>query len=336
MILVDAIFVHTGGGKSILDYLISELNKTEVKVAYLLDSRYQSKVSLEVNDNVEFVAGFYNRYLFYRKNKDRITKVFCIGNLPPPIRLSNAYVITYLHSASYLDIVHLSVKERIIKYLKKKIFGMLISNSHLWIVQTDLMRKSLQNVSNISSNDIKILPFFKTVEVGDTELIKTDNRFFYPGTAETHKNHKRLIEGFCNFYDNFKTGSLYLTVEERFEDVFKYIELKRSQSYPIFNLGYIVKKERMAAEYARSEFLIFPSLQESFGLPLIEAIEFNCKIIASNYDYVSQVCEPSYVFDPKNINDISKAFENSLNPDMKYSYSKVNNEITEIINIIIR
>ena len=56
--------------------------------------------------------------------------------------------------------------------------------------------------------------------------------------------------------------------------------------------------------YKLVDFLIFPSTSESFGLPLLEAKFNNTKIIASNLEYVYDVCNPTFVFDPYEPRDI--------------------------------
>ena len=58
--------------------------------------------------------------------------------------------------------------------------------------------------------------------------------------------------------------------------------------------------------YKIVNFLIFPSLNESLGLPLIEANLYKLPIIASDLDYVYDVCEPSLTFDPYSEEDIFK------------------------------
>ena len=59
--------------------------------------------------------------------------------------------------------------------------------------------------------------------------------------------------------------------------------------------------------YRSSEFAIYPSLVESFGLPLIEASNHNCKVIANNLSYVHEIIKPSLTFDPYSIENISRA-----------------------------
>ena len=65
--------------------------------------------------------------------------------------------------------------------------------------------------------------------------------------------------------------------------------------------------------YLNSKFLIFPSLNESFGLPLIEATNMGCYTAASSLDYVDEIISPSIKFDPFSIKDISKAILECVN-----------------------
>lgn len=335
MILIDAVFIHTGGGKSLLDYLISEINKANIEVFYLLDVRYESQAPKYLKkDHISFVSGFIPRCNFYSKNRNKFSKVFCLGNIPPHIMMADTEVIMYLHSVSYIDsIIKDTLIHKILQYIKKKIFYLFINNAKLWIVQTQYMKTEFEKKTAISADNIIILPFFKIITNDSKIMYKEKNSFFYPASAETHKNHKKLIDSFCLFFDKFKTGTLYLTVKEEFKEVVSYIAEKETK-YPIINLGYVNKKD-IETQYLRSEFLVFPSLQESFGLPLIEAVEFNCKIIAADLPYVFEVCIPSYVFDPKNLLEITKAFENAVNiKKLPNSYTKVNNEIDRLINIL--
>ena len=56
--------------------------------------------------------------------------------------------------------------------------------------------------------------------------------------------------------------------------------------------------------YSIVDFLIFPSLNESLGLPLIESSLYKIPIIASNLDFVYDVCKPFITFNPFSENDI--------------------------------
>ena len=82
-----------------------------------------------------------------------------------------------------------------------------------------------------------------------------------------------------------------------------------------------------------TKFLIFPSLRESFGLPLIEGIQSNCTIIASNVNFVSELIIPSYIFDPESIRNISEVISLALsNKKHTKSSIKIKNSIDLIFN----
>ena len=88
-------------------------------------------------------------------------------------------------------------------------------------------------------------------------------------------------------------------------------------------------------KYLSSEFLIFPSLTESFGLGLIEAIECGCIVIGADLPYTYEVCEPSLVFNPLVDKNIFDAFEDSLNKEnLKLSVSRIKNNIDQIIGLL--
>jgi glycosyltransferase involved in cell wall biosynthesis len=82
--------------------------------------------------------------------------------------------------------------------------------------------------------------------------------------------------------------------------------------------------------------LIYPSIIESFGLPLIESIEFNCKIIASDLDYVKEIVNPSIIFNPFSVLSISNSIDFALeNNDIKESEIIINNKIDKFTELIL-
>src|SRR5690606_29052291 len=130
-----------------------------------------------------------------------------------------------------------------------------------------------------------------------------------------HKNHSRLIHAFCKFNDRFKKGSLTLTVPSNFEDVCDLINKKIAMGYPIHNIGFVERKS-LYKIYQTHKYLIFPSLAESFGLGIVEAIESGCNVIGANLDYMHDVCIPSITFDPYDEDSIFEALIVSLDKNI--------------------
>ena len=109
------------------------------------------------------------------------------------------------------------------------------------------------------------------------------------------------------------TPTLTLTIGSKYKSILNYIEKKKKlHKLKINNLGQI-SQESLFKEYDKASALIYPSFTESFGLPLLEASSFNLPILASELDFVRDVCNPEQTFDPKSYISISKAVERFLN-----------------------
>ncbi|MFH6994873.1 glycosyltransferase [Flavobacterium sp. FlaQc-48] len=335
MVLIDALHINTGGGKAMLDYLVYKLEEQDIKYYYLFDHRiknntYKIKPSNEV---VYLKASLWNRFFFYLTNRKKFKSIFCLANIPPSLKIK-CNVITYFHSVQYFSLTEND--SSILKFmfaLKSLFLKKSINNSSLWLVQTDLVKQGLSSKFKIGIDKILVMPFYPPFEEFKNIDKKEPFTYLYVSLANPHKNHKRLIESFCTFYDKYKKGRLILTVGKEFIDVLNLIDEKLKSKYPIENLGYI-KRNDLLQYYQSSDYLIFPSLTESFGLGLVEAIENGCKIMGADLPYTYAVCKPSIVFDPYSSSSILKAFEHSLEKNIPESTSIISDKIDEVIDMI--
>lgn len=336
MILIDAIYINNSGGKVLLDYLIKELEKSEIEVCYLLDYRIRDKHPMIKRTNqISFLkAGLLSRYKFYLKNKNKFSKVLCFGNLPPNIRIK-ATVFTYFHQLMYLKIPNeFTFVERLKFLIKIQVLKKFAPNTDLWLVQSSLIKRKLEHKFNIDSNRVLSMPFYPQFDRKLNENVKRElGTYIYVSNGTPHKNHERLIEVFCKFYDKHKKGKLILTINKNFPSLLKLIKDKIKQSYPIINIGF-VDRDLLKKKYYESEFLIFPSLAESFGLGLIEAVECGCKVIGADLPYTFEVCEPSIVFDPLSNASLLEAFEKSISSELSDTTPRIKNNIIELLNIL--
>ena len=66
--------------------------------------------------------------------------------------------------------------------------------------------------------------------------------------------------------------------------------------------------QTLARYYAGAEALVFPSMYEGFGIPLLEAMRCNCPIVTSNTSSLPEVAGDAAIYcDPYDINSISNA-----------------------------
>ena len=102
IILVDAIYINSGGGKVLLEYLIDYLSKKKIEVFYLFDSRLDLDISVKTENSVLNPSESERKNFYKRLNKKNFHSVLCFGNIPPPIKLdTNVYI--YFHNELLLD-----------------------------------------------------------------------------------------------------------------------------------------------------------------------------------------------------------------------------------------
>lgn len=337
MILIDALHINNGGGKILLDYLILKLEESDKKIYYLLDARLNiNEYKIKPSNQVSFVeANYFKRKQFYRRNKNLFSTVLCFGNLPPNLSV-NAQVLTYFHQPMFLNIPRdFTFIEKFQFQIKTKILKSLKKNTDFWLVQNEMIKDVLSKKYKLNSKDILVMPFYQPFEKKAKIPVRKKNSYLYVSNATPHKNHTRLIDAFCDFFDKTQKGQLILTVSSQFEYIVNLISKKRSKGYPIVNIGFVNRLE-LQELYLSSEYLIFPSLAESFGLGLVEAIENGCKVIGSDLPYTYKVCNPSITFNPFDSKSIQTALEKSLFENIPETNQVITNKIDELIELLIQ
>lgn len=337
MILVDGVYINEGGGLVLLEYLINFLEKQSSDFFYLLDKRTESFFSKFIDPKkCDFIDnGFFSRYKFYSENKKSFKTIFCFGNLPPFCR-TESNVIVYFHQKLFLEIPSDFPKSEKIKFkIKQIILGFFSINANYWLVQNNSVANLLA-VKYLRGNieQVKVLPFYPEINFANFSGEKEANSFIYVSNSSPHKNHIRLIDAFCDAIDRNIKAKLILTVPLSDVKLCEILDKKISDGYPIENLGFI-DRTQLIEFYWKAEFLIFPSLSESFGLGLVEAIDAGCKVIASDLDYTYDVCIPSLVFNPYDTNSIMKAIITATQENLPHSEKLIQNQTLNILKLIL-
>jgi len=332
MILIDAVYINSFGGKSLLELFIEKIIDTKVKHHFLLDSRLESKwVKKLKSDNYSIInASHKNRKTYYIDNISRFSSILCLSNIPPPVKTKIKTSI-YFHNRLLIQSMtnKIDLKSRLFILLKSVYIKRFNQKDYSWIVQTPLMKKLLQDDLKIDSHNCHLYPFYK-MKLTKSSFQKTLNSFVYISSNVPHKNHKRLIEAFI---DSAKKSNHELTLHITID--------KNDQLSSVLpnNLKIIYHKtlsiEKVNKLYGTCEFAIYPSLVESFGLPLIEAANHGCKVIASDLPYVHEIIEPSLTFDPYSVESISTSILKAISEDLPKTKVLVENKLDNFIDFII-
>jgi len=124
------------------------------------------------------------------------------------------------------------------------------------------------------------------------------------GTREPRKNLKKLIEAFIIFKKKNPSCKIDLAITGKYgwgEDV----DGAKDPSIKI--LGFIPEKD-MVALHASAICLIYPSLYEGFGLPLVKSLKVGTPIITSNVSSMPEVSGNAAIYvNPNSTEDLVKA-----------------------------
>jgi glycosyltransferase involved in cell wall biosynthesis len=196
------------------------------------------------------------------------------------------------------------------------------------------MQAKLKSQWNIPSANIHVLPFF-TNQFQYSASRSQPFHFVYVADGVPQKNHSTLLAAWDLLFSQYKlTPTLHLTVPAHFVQLNEQINQLRQKGLSIINHG-VINPIQLQQLYHQCAYLLFPSLAESFGLPLIEAVQSGCGVIAANRPYVYDVIEPTATFDPFCPTDIASKVLNFIN-DNSISNAKLmsRNSVNELIDLL--
>ena len=337
---INAIGIQNGGGLSYLYSLIYFLDKKNNLI--ILDNRSKKKLIHFNNASTIFLKrgpfrnlriffirfNLYKNY-FFKKDYDKYKmKEFYLNGVPPFIRYKflNYGTYIFLQNRNLFDkskkaqfiLNFFFLKVYVYHLLNRILIDLFITKNDKLIVQTNSMRSLVEkkfkcnSVSlganiwgKLKTSDLEVLK--KRLPKPDKNFLKyiqnissKNTIFFYPASPYYHKNHLNLIKAFNLFCTNSKKLSkLILTISE-----FEYAKFKL-KNQNVICIGQISYQDILHL-YKFVDYLIFPSISESYGMPLVESKINNIKIVASDLEYVKEVCNPYKVFDPFNYLDIYK------------------------------
>lgn len=317
-LIVNASNCHSGGGKiQILGFLKGVSNNIDTLV--YVDERLNinfpisEKVKIiKINKYGRFFVGFKIRKLV--KPND---KIFYFGNLPPYINFNCNNVLLQLSSRFYVDSISMKgfKLSHIIKiFLEKIYFILFIKNVTQVIVQTSSMKNKLIEFG--FKKKISVWGFDDSGNDTNEKFEKQKNTFIYVASILPYKNHKRLVKSWKQLKDDGISPKLFLTLDGN-SRLKKWIENYVTENK--LNIVFLedINREALLEIYKTTEYLIFPSIFEAYGLPLIEAKRYNMKIIAADLDYCWDFIEPDYFFNPYSIDSITRSVKRCLKSHKK-------------------
>lgn len=334
MILIDAIFINKGGGAVLLQYLIEKIVSHPQKdnFFFLLDPRFEKPAVLEKNYTIvpnKVMA----RIKYYRKHRHLFTKVFCFANTPPPVKLKIP-VYTYFQNQKVLEAAYHKFEPNYrsvyIKYLFVKLWN---KNTDYYIVQTPHM------VAEMLKHGFKDKSHYITIPFYNDERYKTgatpfDERptdtYVFVSTPSPQKNYPTLLAAWEYLCNQGHTPELHITIDDTSPELLARVEELKAKGAMIYNYKYLDPK----LLYFKYRYLICPSVMESFGLPLIEAVDSGMKVLAPDMPYVHDVITPSATFNPLSKESMAAAVIMSSLTDLPFPTVVTHNEVDRLVTLL--
>jgi glycosyltransferase involved in cell wall biosynthesis len=305
-LFIHAPNVHLGGGRTLLMALISVLKQSSV---VQLDERFDPLPDIAMGVRVIRVApSFVGRLQAERRLQllcRRGDVLLCFGNLPPLFR-SSARVFVYLQNRYLISsrpLAGLPWSARLRIRIERLWLRRCLRNATL-LVQTETM---LQEVRDHFGCEATVLPFLPGGLHPSLERLPTRYDYLYVASGEPHKNHQRLLHAWILLANRGFRPSLCLTLDTQRDAVLCTWVEKLVKLHGLSVVNNPVPMGQISGLYAQSGALIYPSLFESFGLPLLEARRAGVPIIAAERDYVRDVAAPVVSFDPESPLSIARA-----------------------------
>lgn len=315
-LLLYAPNVHAGGGAVLLRSLLDAWPVGTQLVAWL-DVRARGSLRLPFNGRINWVepsvGSRFRAELALATEASCDDRVLCFHGLPPLFR-SKGKLIIFQQNRNYLGSIPLrffSGRTRFRLRFERIVARIFRHRCTSYWVQTPSMAYELQKWFGKEPVNVQVMPFSPTNTTSlRGEIAKWD--LIYVADGEAHKNHRRLVEAMVILAREGLRPSLLLTLPDSNAKLLTWIKQEVAEhGLQILNIGQLPHDDLLTI-YGQCRALVFPSLSESLGLPLIEAREIGLPIVAGESDFVRDVCEPVQSFDPNSSVSIARAIRRFL------------------------
>jgi len=161
--------------------------------------------------------------------------------------------------------------------------------------------------------------------------------FFYPANLWLHKNHEVLLLSYARYCQNAgdEAWDLVLTFHEDVRaEYLKSLTKILGVSDKVHFLGFL-DEAGLHQIWVEAGALVFPSLHEGFGIPLLEAMHYGVPIITSQEFALREVAgDACYPFDPRKPASLSEALrEVSRNEELRAGLVRAGRQRLELFDV---
>jgi glycosyltransferase involved in cell wall biosynthesis len=137
-----------------------------------------------------------------------------------------------------------------------------------------------------------------------TNIIKKESHFIFYGNIEKRKNVGNIVQAWLQAKSSLKDkATLFIVGSKKKRE--KYFPEFKDESIRVLNN---IDDKGLIALLKQARGLIFPSLYEGFGFPIVEAMRCGCPVITSNLGSMAELAtDAALLVDPYSVDDIAAA-----------------------------
>jgi len=234
-------------------------------------------------------------------------------------------------------------------FLKRRLIPMTIKRSAALAPVSEYVRKELIEFYPYVESSRKIIKIVGNGAKDFGRVVKPrkrENFLFFPGNLEPRKNHIRLIKALETVNRSGFDLNLHLVGPSGWKNAEL---LKQINSGPLKDrVKYfgIVTDEELLNQYLSCAALVFPSVYEGFGIPVLEALKLDTPVLTSRGTVMEEIAgENAMYFDPHDIGSIAETIirflktggpvinQNSLN---QYSWKRSAESLLEVFDELMK
>ena len=263
-----------------------------------------SNGNLKFTNSAHFPVRAFYLHLLLPKILDTVRPDIChYTNFLAPVSEDRPYVVT-IHDMGLevLPDAHPLAK----RLYTKRLIPRVARKARLIITNSEYSKWEIIRHLGIPEHRIRVTPLAASPEFRPVAAHPAHPYFLYVGNLEPRKNLERLIEAFGRLHG--KEHQLIIVGNRWYQGG---VAERKARSLGLNGrvkfLGYVPRSD-LPEIFSGATALVYPSLLEGFGLPIIEAMACGTPVITSNNSSMREVAgDAAALVDPRNVREIAEA-----------------------------
>ncbi len=151
------------------------------------------------------------------------------------------------------------------------------------------------------------------------EFSLPDNFFFFLGNTDPKKNTVGVLRAFAEFNSVYPNKYHLVMLDYDESELMRILQsIGTPELRQLIHLAGYVPNIKLPALISQSSIFLYPSLRESFGIPILEGMACGVPVITSNTSSMPEVAgeNAALIIDPFNPKEIARAMQNLVEDEM--------------------